>query len=74
VGRAVRRRYHRNRLVARLLAGHRRASGPPGRIGYVTDQPDAWLTAIAIGYGVALTHDANPVIQDFVRCCLDNKP
>jgi DNA-binding transcriptional LysR family regulator len=81
--------------------------GHPVRIGYATDQPDAWLTAIANGYGVALTpesaaryyarpgityrpvtdvspsqvcvawppaHDTNPVVQDFVRCCLDNKP
>src|SRR6266852_1022260 len=77
------------------------------RIGYVTDQPDAWLTAIANGYGIALTpesaaryyarpgityrpvtgispsqvgvawppaNDTNPVVQDFIRCCLDNKP
>jgi len=73
----------------------------------VTDQPDAWLTAIANGYGVALApesaaryyarpgitcrpvtgvspsqagvawppaNDTDPVVQDFVRCCLDNKP
>src|SRR6266496_2183179 len=77
--------------------------GQPARIGAVTDQPDAWLSAIANGYGVALapesaarfyarpgityrpvtgippsqvgvvwspTDDENPVIQDFVRCCL----
>jgi DNA-binding transcriptional LysR family regulator len=81
--------------------------GRPVRIGAVTDQPDAFLTAIANGYGVALTpesaaryyarpgiayrpvtgvspsqvcvawppaNDTNPVIQDFVRCCVDNKP
>ena len=81
--------------------------GHPVRIGYVTNQPDAWLTAIANGYGIALTpesaaryyarpgityrpvtgvspsqvgvawqpaNDSNPVVQDFVRCCLDNKP
>jgi DNA-binding transcriptional LysR family regulator len=29
-GRALRRRPHRERLVARLLAGHRRTPGPPG--------------------------------------------
>jgi DNA-binding transcriptional LysR family regulator len=79
----------------------------PVRIGYVTDQPDAWLTAIANGYGIALApesaaryyarpgityrpvtgvspsqagvawppaNDTDPVVQDFVRCCLDNKP
>jgi DNA-binding transcriptional LysR family regulator len=78
----------------------------PVRIGYVTDQPDAWLTAIANGYGIALApesaaryyarpgiiyrpvtgvspsqagvawppaNDTDPVVQDFVRCCLDNK-
>jgi DNA-binding transcriptional LysR family regulator len=81
--------------------------GHPVRIGYVTDQPDAWLTAIANGDGIALApesaaryyarpgiiyrpvtgvtpsqvgvawppaNDTNPVVQDFVRCCLDNKP
>jgi DNA-binding transcriptional LysR family regulator len=81
--------------------------GHPVRIGYVTDQPDAWLTAIANGYGIALApesaaryyarpgiiyrpvtgvspsqvcvawppaNDTNPVVQDFVRCCRDNKP
>ncbi|WP_158885872.1 LysR family transcriptional regulator [Amycolatopsis anabasis] len=81
--------------------------GRPPRIGAVTEQPDAWLSAIANGYGIALAPesaarfyarpgvtyrpvigvspsqvgvawapagDTNPVIQDFVRCCLDNKP
>jgi DNA-binding transcriptional LysR family regulator len=81
--------------------------GHPVRIGYVTDQPDAWLAAIANGYGIALApesaaryyarpgityrpvtgvspsqagvawppaNDTNPVVQDFIRCCLDNKP
>jgi DNA-binding transcriptional LysR family regulator len=81
--------------------------GHPVRIGFVTDQPDAFLTAIANGHGIALapesaaryyarpgvtyrpvtglspsqvavawppTNDTNPVVQDFVRCCLDNKP
>jgi DNA-binding transcriptional LysR family regulator len=88
-----------------LAAGER--EGHPVRIGYVTDQPDAWLTAIANGYGIALVpesaaryyarpgltyrpvtgvspsqvgvawppaNDTSPVVQDFVRCCLDNKP
>ena len=77
------------------------------RIGAVTDQPDAYLAAIANGDGIALVpesaaryyarpgityrpvtgvspsqvcvawppaNDTNPVVQDFVRCCLDNKP
>ena len=81
--------------------------GHPVRIGFVTDQPDAWLTAIANGYGVALApesaaryyarpglsyrpvtgvspsqvgvawppaNDTDPVVQDFVRCCLDHRP
>jgi DNA-binding transcriptional LysR family regulator len=81
--------------------------GHPARIGAVTDQPDAYLTAIANGYGVALVpesaaryyarpgityrpvtgvspsqvgiawppaSDTDPVVQDFVRCCLENKP
>jgi len=81
--------------------------GHPVRIGAVTDQPDAYLTAIANGYGVALVpesaaryyarpgityrpvtgvspsqvaiawppaSDTDPVVQDFVRCCLENKP
>ena len=81
--------------------------GRPVRIGAVTDQPDAYLTAIANGDGIALvpesaaryyarpgityrpvtgvspsqvgvawppSNDTNPVVQDFVRCCLDNKP
>jgi len=81
--------------------------GHPVRIGAVTDQPDAFLTAIANGYGVALVpesaaryyarpgityrpvagvspsqvgvawppaNDTNPVVQDFVSCCLDTKP
>src|SRR5689334_433776 len=88
-----------------LASGERQ--GHPVRIGYVTDQPDAWLTAIANGYGIALApesaaryyarpgityrpvtgvspsqagvawppaSDADPVVRDFVRCCLDNKP
>jgi DNA-binding transcriptional LysR family regulator len=88
-----------------LAIGER--EGHPVRIGYVTDQPDAWLTAIANGYGIALApesaaryyarpgityrpvtgispsqagvawppaNDADPVVQDFVRCCLDHKP
>jgi DNA-binding transcriptional LysR family regulator len=81
--------------------------GHPVRIGAVTDQPDAYLTAIANGDGIALVpesaaryyarlgityrpvtgvtpsqvgvawpraNDTNPVVQDFVRCCLANKP
>jgi DNA-binding transcriptional LysR family regulator len=81
--------------------------GRPVRIGAVTDQPDAFLTAIANGDGIALVpesasryyarpgiayrpvagvspsrvgvawlpaSDANPVVQDFVRCCLENTP
>jgi DNA-binding transcriptional LysR family regulator len=88
-----------------LATGERQ--GHPVRIGYVTDQPDAWLTAIASGYGIALApesaaryyarpgiayrpvtgvspsqvavawppaNDTDPVVQDFVRCCLDSKP
>jgi DNA-binding transcriptional LysR family regulator len=78
--------------------------GHPVRIGYVTDQPDAWLAAIANRYGIALApesatryyarpgityrpvtgvspsqacvawppaNDTDPVVRDFVRCCLD---
>lgn len=78
-------------------------AGHPVRIGAVTDHPDAWLSAIANGYGVALApesavrfyarpgivyrpvtgvspsqvavvwtpaDDENPVVQDFVQCCL----
>ena len=81
--------------------------GHPVRVGAVTDQPDAYLTAIANGDGIALVpesasryyarpgityrpvtgvspsqvgvawapaNDGNPVVQDFVRCCLDSKP
>ena len=81
--------------------------GHPVRIGFVTDQPDAFLTAIANGHGIALApesaaryyarpgityrpvtglspsqvavawppaNDTNPVVQDFVRCSLENKP
>src|SRR5216683_6622308 len=88
-----------------LATGER--EGHPVRIGAVTNQPDTWLTAIANGYGVALTpesaaryyarpgityrpvtcvspsqvgvawppaNDTNPVVQDFIRCCLDNRP
>jgi DNA-binding transcriptional LysR family regulator len=88
-----------------LAPGERQ--GHPIRIGYVTDQPDAWLAAIANGYGIALApesaaryyarpgvayrpvtgvspsqagiawpiaNDTDPVVQDFVRCCLDNTP
>jgi DNA-binding transcriptional LysR family regulator len=80
--------------------------GHPVRIGFVTDHPDAFMTAIANGDGIALApesaaryyarpgityrpvtglspsqvvvawppaNDTNPVVQDFVRCCLDNK-
>jgi DNA-binding transcriptional LysR family regulator len=32
--------------------------GHPVRIGYVTDQPDSWLTAIANGYGIALAPES----------------
>ena len=92
------REYH---LAAAERQGH------PVRIGAVTDQPDAYLTAIANGDGIALVpesasryyarpgityrpvtgvspsqvgvawspaNDSNPVVEDFVRCCLDNKP
>ncbi|MFE7129276.1 LysR family transcriptional regulator [Streptomyces sp. NPDC057638] len=78
--------------------------GNPVRVGAVVDQPDDWLSAIANGYGIALTpessarfyvrpgvtyrpvsgvspsqvavawapaDDTNPIVQDFVRCCLD---
>jgi len=88
-----------------LATGERQ--GHPVRIGAVTDQPDAYLTAIANGDGVALVpesaaryyarpgityrpvtgispsqvgvawlpaNDTNPIVQDFVCCCLDNKP
>ena len=88
-----------------LAAGERQ--GHPVRIGFVADQPDTMLTAIANGYGIALAlesaaryyarpgityrpvtgvspsragvawppaNDANPVVQDFVRCCLKNMP
>ena len=81
--------------------------GHPVRIGFVTDHPDAFLTAIANGDGIALApesaaryyarpgityrpvtglspsqvviawppaNDTNPVVQDFVRCCLDSMP
>jgi DNA-binding transcriptional LysR family regulator len=64
--------------------------GHPVRIGAVTDQPETWLTAIANGHGIALAPesaaryyarpgltyrpDTNPIVQDFVRCCVDNKP
>jgi DNA-binding transcriptional LysR family regulator len=39
-----------------LATGERQ--GHPVRIGYVTDQPDAWLTAIANGYGIALAPES----------------
>jgi DNA-binding transcriptional LysR family regulator len=88
-----------------LAAGER--DGHPVRIGAVSDQPDAYLAAIANGDGIALVpesaaryyarpgityrpvtgvspsqvgvawppaNDTNPAVQDFVRCCLDNKP
>jgi DNA-binding transcriptional LysR family regulator len=81
--------------------------GHPVRIGAVTNQPDAYMTAIANGEGIALVpesaaryyarpgvtyrpvtgvspsrvgvawppaNDTNPVVQDFVRSCLDSKP
>jgi DNA-binding transcriptional LysR family regulator len=32
--------------------------GHPVRIGYVTDQPGTWLTAIANGYGIALAPES----------------
>lgn len=80
--------------------------GHPVRIGAVTDQPDDWLSAIANGYGIALTpessarfyarpgvtyrpvsgvspsqvgvawapaDDTNPIVRDFIRCCLDSQ-
>ncbi|MFF1756988.1 LysR family transcriptional regulator [Streptomyces sp. NPDC058266] len=80
--------------------------GHPVRIGAVTDHPDDWLSAIANGYGIALTpessarfyarpgvtyrpvsgvspsqvgiawapaDDTNPIVRDFIRCCLDSK-
>jgi len=82
-------------------------SGAAVRLPAGADQPDAWLTAIANGDGIALApesaaryyarpgityrpvtgitpsqvgiawppvNDNNPIVQDFVRCCLDNKP
>ncbi|MEK8110383.1 LysR substrate-binding domain-containing protein [Micromonospora sp. M12] len=50
----------RSRLVAGLLAGHRRTRRPPVRIGAVTDQPDDWLSAIANGYGIAFAPSPPP--------------
>jgi DNA-binding transcriptional LysR family regulator len=41
----------------RKPAGGGRA-GRPVRIGAVTDQPDAWLSAIANGYGIALAPES----------------
>jgi DNA-binding transcriptional LysR family regulator len=32
--------------------------GHPVRVGYVTDQPDTWLNAIASGFGIALAPES----------------
>lgn len=87
------------------LAVDRRGGREP-LVGAVTDQPDAWLSAIANGYGVALAPesaarfyarpgitylpldgvdptrvgiawtpagDRDPVVRDFVTCCLEHR-
>jgi hypothetical protein len=34
----------------------------------------AGVSPSQVGVAWAPANDANPVVQDFVRCCLDNKP
>src|SRR6266566_4438419 len=48
--------------------------GRPARIGAVTDRPVSGVSPSQVGVAWTPANDANPVVQDFVRCCLDNKP
>jgi DNA-binding transcriptional LysR family regulator len=40
----------------------------------ITYRPVSGVSPSQVGVGWPPAADANPVIQDFVRCCLDNKP
>jgi DNA-binding transcriptional LysR family regulator len=40
----------------------------------ITYRPVAGLSPSQVGVAWPPANDANPVVQDFVRCCLDNKP
>ena len=37
-------------------------------------RPVTGVSPSQVGVAWAPANDANPVVQDFVRCCLDNKP
>lgn len=48
----------------------------PVRIGAVTTQPDEWLAAIGDGISASTvtwpaSRDADPVVRDFVACCVN---
>ncbi len=57
----------------------RTASGPESGARYyarpgVTYRPVTGVSPSRVGVAWPPAADTNPVVQDFVRCCLDNKP
>jgi hypothetical protein len=48
----------------------------PQRLGQILEQrqPATGVSPSQAGVAWPAANDADPVVQDFVRCCLDNKP
>ena len=40
----------------------------------ITYRPVTDISPSQVGVAWSPVNDTNPVVQDFVRCCLDNKP
>jgi len=40
----------------------------------ITYRPVTGVSPSQVGVAWSPANDTNPVVQDFVRCCLDNKP
>ena len=40
----------------------------------ITCRPVTGVSPSQVGVAWAPANDGNPVVQDFVRCCVDNKP
>ena len=40
----------------------------------ITYRPVTGVSPSQVGVAWAPANDGNPVVQDFVHCCLDNKP
>ena len=56
--------------IAVVPESARRTYARPG----ITYRPVTGVSPSQVGVAWAPANDATPVVQDFVRCCLDNKP